>query len=153
MNFEEYLKENKTLTYSNVGTSMLPLLRQGKDTFTITRKDAVLAERGEDRLRAGDAVLYKRPPKSYVLHRIIEVRDRDYVILGDNCIAREYGIQDKDILGVMTAFSRNGRVLSVRDKRYQRYVRRRISGYPFRIFIKKLVLKIKRGLKKVIRRG
>ena len=50
-NYEEYLEKNGTLTYSNVGTSMMPLLRQGKDLFTVTRK-------GPERCKAGDVVLY-----------------------------------------------------------------------------------------------
>ena len=31
----EFLEENGKLTYTNVGVSMMPLLRQGKDLFTI----------------------------------------------------------------------------------------------------------------------
>ena len=96
MNIPEYLKENKTLTYSNVGVSMLPLLRQGRDTFTVTEKEEYFKVTGERRFKAGDVVLYLRPPKSYVLHRIIEVRKDDYVILGDHCISKEYGIKDEN---------------------------------------------------------
>ena len=70
MNIEQYLSENGTLTYSNKGTSMMPLLREGKDMFTLRRK-------GAERCRAGDVVLYKRLPKDYVLHRVVEVREND----------------------------------------------------------------------------
>ena len=86
ISYEEYLDRYGTLTYSVVGSSMLPLLRQGKDLFTVTKK-------GPERCRRGDVVLYRRPPDSYVLHRIIEVRPEDYVILGDNCVNKEYGIK------------------------------------------------------------
>ena len=34
---EDYLNERGTLTYSNVGTSMMPLLRQGRDLFTVRK--------------------------------------------------------------------------------------------------------------------
>lgn len=111
VSFEEYLARNDSLTYSNVGVSMLPLLRQGKDLFIVRKK-------GTERCRKGDVVLYLRPPKSYVLHRIIEVRPNDYVILGDNCVTKEYGIRDEDILGVMTGFIRGGREHSVTELSY-----------------------------------
>ncbi len=114
ISYEEYLDRYGTLTYSVVGTSMLPLLRQGKDLFTVTKK-------GPERCRRGDVVLYRRPPDSYVLHRIIEVRPEDYVILGDNCVGREFGVRDEDILGVMTGFVRDGKEHSVSEPGYRAY--------------------------------
>ena len=107
MTYEEYLDENGELTYTNVGTSMMPLLKQHRDLFTVTK-------RGSGRLKKGDVVLYRRPPNRYVLHRIIEVRPKDYVILGDNCVKKEYGIKDEDILAVMTGWISNDRACSSR---------------------------------------
>ena len=51
--YEEFLEANGELTYTNVGTSMMPLLRQGRDLFTVRKKT-------EERCRAGDVVLYRR---------------------------------------------------------------------------------------------
>ena len=39
LSYEEYLEKYGTMTYSNVGISMMPLLRQGKDLFTVRKKD------------------------------------------------------------------------------------------------------------------
>ena len=89
ISFEDYLARHDALTYTNVGVSMQPLLREGKDLFIVRKK-------GAERCRKGDVVLYKRASESYVLHRIIEVHPTEYVILGDNCILKEYGIRDKD---------------------------------------------------------
>ena len=36
--YEEYLRKYHTLTYKNVGVSMLPLLKQGRDSFTVRMK-------------------------------------------------------------------------------------------------------------------
>lgn len=135
--YEEYLDQHGALTYSNVGVSMLPLLRQGRDLFTIAKK-------GPARCKCGDVVLYRRPPKSYVLHRIVEVRPDSYVILGDNCIAKEYGIQDKDILGVMTAFVRNGHEHSVTDAGYRAYSFLWLHTTSIRVFLKKVILRLRR---------
>ncbi len=141
VSLEEYLNAHGTLTYANTGVSMLPLLRQGKDLFIVKKK-------GPERCGKGDVVLYHRPPDKYVLHRVIAVRPEDYVILGDNCVSREYGITDGDILGVMTGYVRGGKTHSVTERGYRLYSRLWTHTAGPRIFLKKAVLKAKRCLKK-----
>lgn len=85
--FEEQLEKNGRLIYTNVGDSMWPLIRQGKDLLVI--------EPVHGRLRKYDVPLYKRDSGQYVLHRILEVRRDDYVICGDNRSRKEYGITDR----------------------------------------------------------
>ncbi len=144
MNIEQYLSENGTLTYSNKGTSMLPLLREGKDMFTLKRKEA-------ERCNVGDVVLYKRPPKDYVLHRVVEVRENDYVILGDNCITYEYGITDSDILGVMTGFIRGGREYSIESSGYRLYTFIMLHTKGIRIFTRRGLSWVLRKLRYIFR--
>lgn len=112
--FEEVLARDGRLVYTNVGTSMLPLLRQGRDLFVVRRK-------GSRRCSVGDVVLYRRASGSYVLHRVIEVCADGYVTLGDNRTVRERGIRDADVLGVMTGYVRNGREHSTREVGYRLY--------------------------------
>ena len=138
---EEYLDIHGTLTYANVGVSMLPLLRQGKDLFVVKKK-------GPGRCSVGDVVLYRRPPDQYVLHRIVEVRPEDYVILGDNCINREYGITDGDILGVMTEYVRGGKTHSVTENGYKMYSALWMGTAGLRILTKRAFQKVRRCLKK-----
>lgn len=135
--YEAYLEQYGELTYKNVGVSMLPMLKQGRDLFTVKRKTA-------QRCRKYDVVLYRRPPNHYVLHRVIEVRENDYVILGDNCINKEYGITDSDIIGVLTSFVHNGKTYSVQDARYRLYVRLWCTAYPLRMAAKRLKGRLKR---------
>lgn len=120
---------------------MLPLLREGKDLFFIEKK-------GAERCRVGDVVLYRRK-RQYVLHRIIEVRPEDYVILGDNCTAKEYGIKDSDILAVMTSFIRNGREHSVKEIAYRIYSFVWLRIAPMRIFVRGKIVPL---LKRLLRR-
>ena len=138
--YEEYLEQNGTLTYSNVGVSMLPLLHQGKDLFTVAKK-------GTERCKVGDVVLYRRPPDKYVLHRIVEVRPDSYVILGDNCVSREYGIRDEDILGVMTGVVRKGKEHSVSDRSYRLYSAVWLHTERLRVSCKKCRIRLRRLLK------
>ena len=137
--YEQYLEENGELTYSNKGTSMLPLLRQGRDLFTVRKKT-------EERCKTGDVVLYKRGDK-YVLHRIVEVRPETYVILGDNCVNKEYGITDADILGIMTSFVRNGKAHSVDELPYRLYSAIQMKAAPVRTKLLKTALAVRRRMK------
>lgn len=136
--YEEELNRKGNFTYTCSGISMLPLLRQKKDLFTIEKK--------QGRCKKYDVVLYKRPPKSFVLHRVVEVRENDYVILGDNCINKEYGIRDEDILGVMTSFVKNGKEYSVSHKGYRIYAVVWYWLYPLR----KAWMKCKQKCKKIL---
>lgn len=143
MTYEEYLESNGEMTYTNVGTSMMPLLRQHRDLFTVRKK-------GSARCRAGDVVLYRRPPDSYVLHRVVEVRKKDYVILGDNCIKKEYGITDGDIIGVMTGYVRKGREHTVKDRSYRIYKAYIMHTITLRVIFKKAKLKMKRAVRRLL---
>ncbi|MBQ0030847.1 MAG: S24/S26 family peptidase [Bacteroidales bacterium] len=115
MTFEDVLNEHGVLIYENVGDSMMPLIKQGRDKMVIVR-------RPEGRLKKYDVPLYRRDNGKYVLHRIMEVRENDYVICGDNRWCCEEGITDRHIIGVLSAVIRNGKTVNVTDKQYQRYV-------------------------------
>ena len=131
MTFQRCLAENGFLTYHFKGTSMEPMLKQGRDLFTVVPK-------GQARCQKYDMVLYRRPPDQYVLHRVVEVRPDSYVILGDNCVAKEYGIREEDILGVMTSFLHKGRQVPVTDWRYRAYCHIWVFLYPVRRFLKQV---------------
>ncbi len=141
----DYLKENGKLTYSNVGVSMMPLLRQGKDLFTIEKNNG-------QRYKKGDVVLFARGKDKYVLHRIIKVLPDEYVILGDNCVTPERGIKDSDIHGKMISFVRNGKEHSITETRYRFYTAFVLFTNPVRVRYRKLKAKVRQGIKKLLRR-
>lgn len=141
----DYLKENGKLTYSNVGVSMMPLLRQGKDLFTIEKNNG-------QRYKKGDVVLFARGKDKYVLHRIIKVLPDEYVILGDNCVTPERGIKDSNIHGKMISFVRNGKEHSITEKRYRFYTAFVLFTNPVRVRYRKLKAKVRQGIKKLLRR-
>ncbi len=133
--FEEYLENNEKLIYRNTGTSMLPLLKQGRDFFIV--------EKVNNRpLRKYDVLLYKRKPDKYVLHRIIKIKDGKYVIRGDNCINKEYGITDDDIIGIMTGFIRKGRQHSTCEFFYKLYSVCHCALSPLRILLFRIRCKL-----------
>ena len=128
LKIEQILESEGILIKTNSGTSMMPLLRQGRDLMVIKKK-------GSDRCKKYDAVLYKSAGR-YVLHRIIKVRQSDYVIVGDNCRRLEYGITDDDILGILTAVLRGGkRELKSDSPLMKVYVHLWCDLFPVRAFI------------------
>ena len=135
---EEEIRTTGRLVYSNRGQSMLPLIREGKD--------AVVLVKTQGRLRKFDVPLYKPTPFDgrYVLHRIIKVRDTDYVIRGDNCITKEVGIKDEDIVGVLASVLRSGKEVKTTDFGYKLYSRIWVWLFPLRYCW--------RGFKSVVRR-
>lgn len=147
MTYEDYLDQYKEMTYRFKGISMLPLLKQDRDLFTVRRK-----EPGE-RFHRTDVVLYRRG-NDHVLHRITKVLpDGHYVILGDNCVSYEYDTCDDDILGVMTSFIRKGKNVSVNNFFYRIYANMRVTFAPVRIFRRKVKSKLYRIAKKLLRRA
>ena len=133
--FEEVLAESGKLAYTNVGVSMMPMLREGRDVMLI---EAV----GKRKLRCYDVVLFRRPGVNgrgeYVLHRILRVKpDGKYWIVGDNCTSGEV-VDEKDILGILTQVRRDGRKnIRVTDLRYWIYVILWCKPYRLRFFILK----------------
>ena len=124
--FEGILSEKGFLLYTNIGVSMMPLLREHRDIIEIRPLHG--------RAKRYDVVLYKRSGK-YILHRILKVRPNDYVICGDHNYYREYGITDDMILGIMTRVIRDGREIRIDDWRYRLYVHLWCDFFPIRAAI------------------
>ena len=127
--FEEQLAKNGKLIYTNRGDSMMPLIKQDRDLLIIKPVHG--------RLKKYDVPLYKRDSGQYVLHRVLKVRENDYVICGDNRYSKEYGITDRHIIGVLTAVVRDGKEVPITDWRYRLYVHLWCDLFPLRAFILK----------------
>lgn len=138
--FEDEINRRGKLIYTNYGDSMMPLLRQNKDL--------VIIEKVHGRLKKYDVPLYKRDSGQYVLHRILKVRENDYVICGDNRRNCEYGITDKHIIGVLTGIVRDGRTISVTDRKYRIYVHLWCDFF----FVRSAVLWVKHIYRRTVRK-
>lgn len=144
MTFEDVLDKDGALVYTNVGVSMMPLLRQRKDIIEIRKKES-------GRCKKYDVVLYKRGTH-YILHRIIKVLPDGYWILGDHCIHVEKDIKDENILGVMTRVRRNGKEITPDNIWYKLYVHLWCDVYPVRMLLLRIRWFIYRCLSFVKRR-
>ena len=126
-NFEEILEKEGRLIYTNVGTSMLPLIRQGKDLLIIEPPDG--------RLKKYDIPLYRRDSGQYVLHRVLKVREQDYVLCGDHQWRKETGITDRYVIGVLKALVRDGKECPLTGWKYRLYVHLWCDLFPIRALI------------------
>ena len=81
------------------GTSMLPLLRQGRDSVSLGRVDTPI--------RKNDILFYQRPDGSYVLHRVHLVTPAGLTLMGDNQTVPEYGVSPDWVIGRVTRIFRD----------------------------------------------
>ena len=111
----ETLAAGGTVKLPITGTSMLPLLVQGRDF--------VILEQAKAPLQKLDLPFYRRRDGAFVLHRVVAVEETTYTMCGDNQWVLETGIAPDQIIGIVTEIERKGKRFSVTDKRYTRYVR------------------------------
>lgn len=110
----QHLAEGKSVRFTPMGTSMLPMLRHGVDTVTLSPLP--------ERLKKYDLPLYQRDNGQYVLHRVIRV-GQNYTCMGDHQIDAEFGLRHGQMIGLVTEFVRGGKTVSVTDWRYRLYCR------------------------------
>lgn len=110
----EQLGRGQSVQFSPRGTSMLPMLREGKDNVVLSPVTG--------QLKKYDLPLYRRPDGQYVLHRIVATGET-YTCVGDNQFDLERGIEQQQLIAVVSAFTRAGCRWSVTHPVYQLYCR------------------------------
>ncbi|MDE6834872.1 MAG: S24/S26 family peptidase [Ruminococcus sp.] len=132
---EQELNRTGRILRTTVGVSMEPMLKN--------RKNIVILVKAENLLKKYDVALYKRPNGQYVLHRVLKVREKDYIICGDNCWKKEV-VPHEWVLAYMSGFYKNGRLIYPDNEKYQKYIKT--------IGIRRKKLWLKAMIKAVIRR-
>lgn len=122
---KEILDKGGTYTGLTMGTSMWPLIRQHRDNIIVVRPDS--------RLKKYDVPVYITSDGRYIMHRIIEVHDDHYIIMGDNLLKREY-VTDDMICGKLVGFYRKGKkyIDCENDKLYKLYSKVWVALIPVR---------------------
>ena len=141
MKIEDVLAKEGKYVGPTVGVSMLPMLKQRRDTIVVLPK--------MERLKPLDVALYRRG-KAYVLHRVLYPTDTGYIIRGDNCYSDE-DIAEDAVIGVLTEFFRKDKHYYCTDEKYLKYVKRRLKTYKFRRFFVILFSYCKAIVKRILR--
>lgn len=136
----ERLACGQRVKLSPMGVSMLPMLREGRDSVELSAPP--------ERLKKYDLPLYRRADGKYILHRVIKVGER-YTCMGDNQTVAEFGIAHEQVIAVVTAFTRDGKSHSVREMGYQFYC----GFWHHTRFPRRAWRGIKRRLKRLIGRA
>ena len=134
---EDIIKEKGFYVATVVGDSMMPMLHNKKDLVKIVPADSNLKE--------NDIPLYKRPTGEYVLHRIIAVKRKYYIICGDNRTHKE-NVPFDWIVGVLEEFERNGATYKTDNAEYLNYVDKMRKTF-WKRKLKNIVIKIKRKIR------
>ena len=136
---KKILERDQLLVYKGNGTSMLPMLRPDRDMVVFVPV--------KERLKKYDVALYMRG-KKHIVHRVIKVQESGYLIRGDNTFIMET-VLEKDVIGVLTCFFRDGRQYHVSHRGYRCYTRLWCVLYPVRYSMKHSVIWTKRFLRKL----
>ena len=129
------------------GVSMLPTIRDGRDSVILTAVSG--------RLKKYDVALYMRESGEYVLHRVIRVGESDYTFIGDSQFVEEPGITDLQLLARVAAYKRGSRIMYVDSPRAVLSARLICLTRPIRRFLKRVKRRLYRTysrLKKRIKR-
>ena len=115
---QESFARGQKVTFTPTGSSMLPMLDGKTDMVTFSPKP--------DHLKKYDVAFYaRRKTNQLVLHRMIGyTKSGDYIFCGDNQYYYEYGIEDADVLALMTSFTHKDKEYRVTDISYRFYIRR-----------------------------
>ena len=98
---KEMIEQNTDVSIVISGNSMSP--------FLVNQRDVIYLSKINRKLKKGDLVLYQRLSGQYVVHRIVKVKKSGYYLAGDNQIAIEGPILDKQIFGLVTKVKRKGK--------------------------------------------
>ena len=142
---EKQLREGGVYVSTTVGVSMKPMLRNRRDRVIIRPVT-------QHPLRRLDVPLYRAPNGSYILHRIIAVKDGYYIIRGDNTFVKERVSTDA-VIGVMTEFYRGKRHVSAEKRSYRLYAAVWHAIYPVRYLWHLLRVAASRILRRLFPKG
>jgi len=103
ISLKKQIKKNGFIVYSISGFSMYPLIKEGDEKVVIQK---------EKDYKLFDVVLFQRRKNTYVLHRIIDICNEIYIVIGDNSQHLDY-LKKENIIGKLTAIIRKGKTINL----------------------------------------
>ena len=126
---ERSIKELGYAVAPIAGTSMMPLLKEGRDRVE-------LKPYCHERLKKGDVVLYKKNDDTLVLHRIIKTENGEFfTVLGDHQFNNDEWVNKNQIIAVACGFFIKGRYVNEKTRWYRLYKKIWLCNLNFRRII------------------
>lgn len=136
--FRECLEQGRNVKFSPRGTSMMPMLRQGKDSVTLSPVP--------ERLKKYDLPLYQRDDGNYILHRVIAAGET-YTCMGDNQFLKETDLRHDQMIALVTSFTRGKREYDTDHLGYRFYCWFWYYSRPVRYFLHRSIRWLRRHLR------
>ena len=114
------MQEGRDVTFTPLGSSMLPFIRGGKDAVRLRKMDDV---------NVGDMLLVRLDGR-YVLHRCIRKEGKRLTLMGDGNLVGTESCTTDDVLGTVVGIVKNGKERKPGDGRLWRTTLK-----PFRRYI------------------
>lgn len=113
-------------------TDPVPLVISGSsmDPFLVHGRDTVFLSKLTRPIKRGDMVLYRRAGGQYILHRVYRAGER-LQLIGDGQVGIEPGIRPEQVLALVSAVRRNGKLLK--------------PGHPTWVFYEKIWIRLIRS--------
>lgn len=121
------LEQTEPVPLVITGNSMYPFLHHGRDT--------VYLKNVRRSLKKGDMVFYRRKNGQYVLHRIASIQGQQMTLLGDNQVTPEPGVRPEQIVAMVSAVRRNGKLLQPGDSVWDFYENTWLRVIPMRPYL------------------
>ncbi len=134
------LSDRGTAVLPVTGSSMLPMLRGGRDTVYLAQPQRLP--------KRGDVILYRRDNGQYILHRIVKEAGGALICCGDNQYTPET-VLSRQVIAVVTAFERSGRHTKTTAAAYRAYTWLWVNMFPARriyIFLRRRLAALRRRL-------
>ena len=131
---KEMIEQNTDVSIVISGNSMSP--------FLVNQRDVIYSSKINRKLKKGDLVLYQRLSGQYVVHRIVKVKKSGYYLAGDNQIAIEGPILDKQIFGLVTKVKRKGKWIEAGNFWWEFFEHVWVYLLPWRMIILKIYKKV-----------
>lgn len=109
---EETIKDGGSINLKVSGYSMYPLVG--------SRRDSVVLVKAE-KIKKGDVPLFKREDGSYILHRVVGIKDGAFKMRGDYEQKIEYPVYPEQVVAVAKGFYRNKKFISCDSLIYKLY--------------------------------
>ncbi|MBR2635195.1 MAG: S24/S26 family peptidase [Clostridia bacterium] len=130
----EEIQKGNSFSFTAFGSSMHPYIRGGKDKVCLSPLTSPPKE--------GDVVFYQRENGAFVLHRIIKIKNGQYIMCGDNQFSREFGIRAEQIIARLSFVERNGK--AIRPSSFSS------QCYRFFLPLRRFLLHLRYALKKLL---
>lgn len=109
---EEAISRGKDIKIKISGYSMFPLVASRRDSVVLTKAE---------KIKKGDVPFFRREDGSFILHRVVGIKNGAYKMRGDFELKIEYPVYPEQVVAVAKGFYRKDRYIACDSFLYKLY--------------------------------